>query len=158
VSVVYPVRLRSIEDYIRLAHGSARSLSAAEILVIDQHAIGMIDDIQDAWPVDTSTSRDAWDYDVEESPGSIVLMISNPLFYAQYVHYAGSPADPPLWETLIPAVVQRAAPALLADLRVAIAETERLVRQGAVANNSRGFIEILSRRPGLFGGVNVATG
>lgn len=144
MSLVYPVRLRSIEAYIASVHGSPRPLSAEEILVVDDYAGRMIDDVQDAWPVDTSTSRDAWVWETSSEVGEVGFVLLNDTPYVQYVHLAGQPADPPLWETLLPAVVGSYADDLLRDLRAAVDRTEAEARRNA-AQGGRGFIDVIAR-------------
>lgn len=147
MSLVYPVRLRSVEAFIREVHGSDRALTATEILTIDEYAGAMLDDIQDAWPVDTSTSRDAWTYDLEESPGDIRITFSNDTYYVQYVHLSGE--DEPLWESLVPSVVQRYASDLLLAVRADILATEREIARNQ-AFGGRGLVDIIARRPEVF--------
>lgn len=125
----YPVRLRSVEQVVRRLHGSDRSLSVAEIRILADGADEILGEIVDSWPVDTSTSRDAMQVDIETAPGFYGLTISNDADYAEYIHEKGTPADPPLWETLIPSVVARLAPQIVARLTVEIPRTEaRLAR------------------------------
>jgi len=125
----YPVRLRSLEQVVRRLHGSDRSLSVAEIRILADGADEILAAIVDQWPVDTSTSRDAMAIDIETGPGFYGFTISNDADYAEYIHEKGTPAEPPLWETLIPAVVASMTPAILAQLIGEIPRTEaRLAR------------------------------
>ena len=126
-----PIRLKSIEAYIVAVHGSARGLATTEIRILNRWAGDMVTEIEDAWPVDTSTSRDGFDYAVEERPGWIGIVIENDVDYVQYVHYAGESADEPLWETLIPSVFEANKGGLLAALRTEIARTEAFIKSEA---------------------------
>lgn len=129
----YPVRLRSVEGVVARLHGGPRSLSAREIQILADGADQILAEIVDGWPVDTSTSRDAFEIDLSTAPGDYGFTISNDADYAQYVHEAGTPAEPPLWETLIPAVVARLAPGIVADLVSEIPRTERRINQQPTA-------------------------
>lgn len=125
----YPVRFRSIEQVVRRLHGSDRSLSVAEIRILADGADEILAEIVDAWPVDTSTSRDAFEVDLSTRPGDYGFTISNDADYGEYIHLKGTPADPPLWETLIPSVVARMAPGIVARLIAEVPRTEaRLAR------------------------------
>ena len=72
------------------------------------------------------------------------FVLDNDVDYAEYVHYAGAPASPALWETLLPATVATYAPGLLAALRTEAAATQRRIadnqRQGG-----RGLLAVLQR-------------
>lgn len=125
----YPARLRSVEQVVRRLHGSDRSLSVAEIRILADGADEILAEIVDGWPVDTSTSRDAMQVDLDTGPGFYAITVSNDADYAEYIHEKGTPADPPLWETLIPSVVARLAPQIVARLAAEIPRTEaRLAR------------------------------
>lgn len=119
---VVPVRLASVEAHLLRAHGSARSLTHDEILVLEGHVEAMVGDIQAVWPVDTSTSRDAFEWYV--LPVGVQFEIANDVDYAEWIHRSGTPADPPLWQTLIPAVFGQHKPAMVADMIAAIDRTE----------------------------------
>lgn len=128
VGVEYPVQLRTVMAAIVQLHGSARGLSATEVEVLADHAGAIVDAIADAWPVDTSTSRDAWTDILHTTAGNIGFDLVNDVYYVEFVHRAGEPAIPPLWETLLPETIQAMAPAMNADLIAAVAETERRYR------------------------------
>ncbi len=143
MGIEYPIRLRTIEAYIRLRHGSDRDMSADEIQVLQEWAGVIVDDIANQWPVDTSTSRDAFSYTIElDGVGFVIL---NDADYAQYVHRAGTPAEPALFETLIPEVVDANIEAMFAAMRRAVDTTEAqiaMVRPGK--KRQRGILDILS--------------
>jgi hypothetical protein len=119
---VVPVRLASVEAHLLRAHGSPRSLTIDEIVVFEEHVGAMVEDIQAAWPVDTSTSRDAFEWYL--LPTGVQFEIANDTDYAEWIHRAKTPAEPPLWETLIPEVFNRHKPKMIADLMAAIDATE----------------------------------
>lgn len=145
MSVVYPVYLRTLDDYIRSAHGSARPLTAEEMLVMDGYAAAVLEDVQDAWPVDTSTSRDAWTYTLRDAPGEMGFVLENDTYYVQYVHESGMPPTSPLWEYLLPQVVQSYAAPLLAAMRSAADATEQAATRNRAAGG-RGILDIIAAR------------
>jgi hypothetical protein len=145
MSLTYPVYLRTLDEYIRVAHGSARPLTAEEMLVMDEYAAAVIEDVQDAWPVDTSTSRDAWTYTLRDAPGEMGFVLENDTYYVQYVHESGMPADAPLWEYLLPQVVQSYAGLLLSAMRSAADATEQESTRNR-ATGGRGFLDIIAAR------------
>ena len=142
--ITYPVRLKSIEDYIRLINGAPRQMVKSERDILDDYAGQILADIENAWPVDTSTSRDAWTYTVIGRADWMGFILDNDVDYAEFVHYAGAPASPALWETLLPATVATYAPGLLAALR-----TEAAATQPRIADNQRqggrGLLAVLQR-------------
>lgn len=124
--VEQPIRLPSVEAYVVAVHGSPRGLSADEIEVLAEWADVVVAEIADAWPVDTSTSRDMWASYVTEDP--LGFVVYNDVDYVEWVHEAGTPADPPLWETLIPEVWERNRDLVAAAMRAAIDQTEADIR------------------------------
>ena len=146
MGVEYPVKLRTVMAEIRRLHGSDRGLSSSEIDVLAAHTGAIVDAVADAWPVDTSTSRDAWVDVLHTTAGNVGFDLVNDVYYAEYVHYAGESPDPPLWETLLPETVQAMAPALNADLLGAIAETEHRYQRYVAAGEKRALTRALSER------------
>ncbi len=142
--VTYPVRLKSIEDYVRLVNGGPRELVKAERDILDEYAGQILEDIENAWPVDTSTSRDAWTYTIVARQDWMGFVLDNDVDYAEFVHYAGSPASPALWETLLPSTVQAYAPGLLQSLRTEIAVTQRRIAEDK-RKGGRGFLSVVQR-------------
>ena len=134
-----PIRLTSIEAYLVNRHGSARGLGVDELDVLDAGAAAMVQDIENAWPVDTSTSRDAFTYVVQGRRDRVGIVIENDVDYVQFVHYAGEQPEPPLWRTLIPETWAAHKAGILADLQRAIDETERLITEEA--RKPRGLTE-----------------
>ena len=117
-----PVELSSVSAYLLNRHGSRRELSVRELDVLDAFATDIVNDIADRWPVDTSTSRDAFTFTIDGE--GIGFTIENDADYAEWIHRAGEPADPPLWETLIPEVFESYRGDLVAAMKAAIDETE----------------------------------
>ena len=62
MGIEWPVRLDSIDRYRLSQHGGFRFLELEELQVLDRYASELLNEIEDAWPVDTSTSRDAFSY------------------------------------------------------------------------------------------------
>ena len=126
--IVYPVRLTSIATYLLQSHGRGRSLTATEIGILRDTADLIVEEIQDQWPVDTGTSRDAWEYDLHVHYPDIGFDLVNEMDYAPYVSRAGDGGGP-LFETLVPEVVMRHADALRVELMTAINAAEVKRRQ-----------------------------
>lgn len=120
----YPVELRSIESYVSQKHGSLRFIALNEIDVLDQWAGDIVDQIEREWPVDTSTSRDAFSYVLNQFGFTIL----NNCDYVEYITRAGETTvrdgGAPLYETLIPDVIDQYVPGLLAAMRDAVDATE----------------------------------
>lgn len=148
MSIRYPVRLASIEAFVSVEHGGRRALVYEERRILDQFAQAVLGDIEEAWPVDTSLSRDSFEYGVNSGhdvKDGIGFTIENDVWYVQYVHYAGTPAEPALWQTLFPAVVQAHAPRYLALLKRQIQLTEIAIR-ASVNRGGRGFLDLVTER------------
>jgi hypothetical protein len=144
VGIRVPVRLKTIEAYVAKAHGSPRELTADEDLVLFDHVERIVAEIDKGWPVDTSTSRDAFSFETVGREDWIGFIVINPVPYAEYVHLKGTPIVPELWRTLIPAEVDVGLPALFKDLKAAIDETEAEI---AVSRESggRGLLDVIAR-------------
>ncbi len=146
----YPVHLSSVETYIRAVNGAPRGLTADESDIVFEYASQITSDIEDAWPVDTSTSRDAWSFEVNGSAGEIGFTLENDVDYASYVHLAGTPPEPPLWETLLPATIQSYAGNLLRDLRTEIAAGQRRITQNKADGTMPTFAGVMSQKFSTF--------
>ena len=112
----YPVRLDSVDTYRSSRHGSFRYLELEELQVLDTYASELLNEIEDAWPVDTSTSRDAFFYTLL-SDGTTGFTIQNDCDYAEYITEAGTTpvrdGGTPLFDTLIPKIVSRGNPTVV---------------------------------------------
>lgn len=142
------LRLKSVEAYLKREHGSVRSLAVDEISILERYGEAIVEDIQAAWPVDTSTSRDAFtftstDYD------AIAIVVENTADYAEFVHLKGTDPEPPLYETLIPTVWDAYKVDLAAELKAAIDRTEAtILAERAKGKKGRTVSQILAgRRP-----------
>lgn len=120
------LRLTSAEAHLKRTHKAVRSLSVDELSILERFGEAIVEDIQGAWPVDTSTSRDAFTFTTTDRE-RIAIVIENDADYAEYVHRKGTAPEPPLWETLIPSVWDRYKADLARDLRAAIDATEALI-------------------------------
>jgi len=105
---------------------------------MDEFAGLIVDDIQEAWPVDTGLSRLAFDWVLLSQVGTVGFDIINDVDYVEFIHRAGDATRTPLWTTVIPAVIQGWAPRMLAALRRAIDRTEAGLRR-----TGSDFIDIL---------------
>ena len=119
------IRLVSLDDKVRAAHGSPRALVPDEIDVVRTWGELMLDFIQASWPVDTGASRDAWSFFIDPSPNSMAIVIENPMFYADFVHRAGDPTRSPIWEAIIVEAWGLARQGLILAASAAIDRTER---------------------------------
>jgi hypothetical protein len=107
------------------AHGGSRALTPDEEGVLYLYGEQLLDLIVTQWPVDTGTSQDAFSFYTSADPGQgFGIVVENPMYYAQYVHRAGTPAEPPLWRTLFPQVWATIKPQLLKALFAEIDKTE----------------------------------
>lgn len=125
--VEIPVEFASIRAYIRTIHGGARWLLPAELAFLDEIGAGLRNWVAARWPVDTGTSRDAWEYQVKGTRNEVSVTIYNDVDYVEWVHYKGTPENPPLWEqlqALIPSIIGP----LLAQFRTVIDRTESALR------------------------------
>lgn len=125
--VEIPVDFASIRAYIRTIHGGARWLLPAELAFLNEIGDALRNWVAARWPVDTGTSRDAWEYVIKGTREEVSVTIYNDVDYVEWVHYKGTPEDPPLWEQLqaqIPGII---AP-LLSRFRAVIDRTEAALR------------------------------
>ena len=125
MSVEVNIRLRSIEQHIRRVHGADRKPTPNETQTIATHVEDILNYIKRRWPVDTGTSRDRWMYRLSFNVGELFVRIENPMYYAEYVHYAGGTPDDPLWLRLVPEAFQAHAAAMNQALAREIDKTER---------------------------------
>lgn len=118
-----PVRLESIETYILQKHRSFRYLELSEIQELDQLAELIVSDIEEAWPVDTSTSRDAFRYELMTG-GEVGFTIYNDVDYVEYIVEPGSKSvengGTPIIDIIIPKVIAANRELLLAQMRTAV--------------------------------------
>ena len=131
-AVSVDIQLQSLEEYIRLKHGSPRALTGDERFVLRQFVQLIQQAIRDRWPVDTGTSRDRWQAWFIPTAGDLAIMVENPMFYAEYVHDG-------LWERLIPAVWNAVKTELLREMKREIDKTERRL----ASNRGVPIIELL---------------
>lgn len=109
-----------------VAHGGLRALVPDEEAIVYGYGEELLRGIVSSWPVDTGTSQDAFSFYTSGDPGEgFGIVVENPMYYAEYVHLAGTAPEPPLWRTLFPAVWAPIKPRLLAELFAAIRSTER---------------------------------
>lgn len=101
--------------------------------MIDGFAQAVLTEIEDAWPVETSLSRDSFDYSIEDGgygdDDAVGFTIENPVWYVQYIHRAGE-GPTPLWTFMFPQVIQSLAPPWLVKLRLQIDATEATIKRG----------------------------
>ena len=125
--VEIPVEFASIRAYIRQVHGGPRWLLPAELAFLDEIGAALRNWVAARWPVDTGTSRDAWEYQVKGTRDEVLVTIYNDVDYVEWVHYKGTPAEPALWEQLQGLIPGILAP-LLNQFRRVIDRTESALR------------------------------
>ena len=125
MSVEVNIRLRSIEQHIRRVHGADRNPTPNETQTIATHVEDILNYIKRRWPVDTGTSRDRWMYRLSFNVGELFVRIENPMYYSEYVHYAGGTPEDPLWSRLVPEAFQAYAAAMNQAVAREIDKTER---------------------------------
>jgi hypothetical protein len=163
MAVAVDIRLRSIEEHIRTRHGKDRKPTPTEVFIIADAVEDVVNYIKRRWPVDTGTSRDRWTYQLLFNAGELVIVIENPMYYAEYVHNRGGTPEDPLWSRLVPEAWNAHKVQMLQALRAEIDKTERVIderrrRQQAPQDRSVGLMDLV-RNPdlvdffeGLFGG------
>ena len=123
------IRLQSVDDYIRRKHGRPRAFVPNETRALAAWGDRMMQYIKARWPVDTGTSRDRWEYYIDPTPGTMAIVIENPMYYADFVHYVGGNADNPLWSSLIPEAFNLIKSAMLTAAYSAVDATERAIER-----------------------------
>jgi len=93
-ALTIPIRLQSIDLLILAERGSPRSLTAAETATLRDYVDLIVEYIEDARPVDTGTSRDAWGYELYNHPPGIGFEITNEMDYADFGTERGKPGRP----------------------------------------------------------------
>lgn len=102
-AVQVEIELKDIDAYVkRKNRGIPRPLTPVEVETLFYWANLLLVYIKNQWPIDTGTSRDRWSVVADTSPGRMSLIVENPMYYASFVHRAGTPATPELWSVLVP--------------------------------------------------------
>lgn len=130
MGIEVPIHLKSIEDYIIAKHGEWRQLTLPERRILDRYGRKIVARVQDEWPVDTSLSRDNFEVTIQAFKRPLMILIENDVFYAQYVHRAGTDPDDALWRSLIPRIIAEVSADLLYELRAEIDRTEADLLRG----------------------------
>jgi len=132
-------QLPSVSAYLLVKHGSPRSLTAEEADVLWEYGALVEEYVVSRWPVDTGTSRDSFSYTLSGQPPVISVLFENTMFYAGFVHEAGTPSiaegGTPLYATLYPEALDRYRDDAVRDLQAALDQTEAAI---APASQSRG--------------------
>lgn len=117
---------------------SSRQLSAVfetgridlEVLrpILEQHAAVIVDDAQNDWPVDTGTSRAAWEADVSIDQDALVVGLFNNARlrgrgYSVFIHRAGTRQL--TWTEVLERLTLNLIPSLQADIALTLAEEIR---------------------------------
>ena len=88
----------------------------------------MVEDARTDWPVDTGTSRDAWEAEIEISEGQLLVALINEARlkgrgYSVYIHRPRSPRL--VWTETLEKLTLNLLPALQADIALTLAESMR---------------------------------
>ena len=137
MGISMPVRLRTVEDYIVSRHGFMRQLTLAEFNVLRAILDDLVEQIQENWPIDTGLSMTAFEWTIQSTPELIGFTILNDVDYVEFIHRRGTSPDPPLWLTLIPALLSAYKGRINTALIVAVDRTEGHIRRG------RSFLDLL---------------
>lgn len=139
IEVTMPLPM--VDAYLLRKHGSPRSLTAEESDILWEYGADMERYVVDRWPVDTGTSRDMFSFTVSGQPGTISITFANPMFYAEYVHLAGSPSiaegGTPLYAELFPEARDVYRDRLVQELEAAIDQTEEEIARASVDRGRR---------------------
>jgi len=113
-----PIRLQSVDRAIARLHGFPRRLAPREERKLDDWGYEIIKRIRAKWPVDTGTSRAAWNFVSSNQPGDVSITLENPMHYSSFVHYRGSPkAKGRHGDWLTPSVYEELIPRIWAELQ-----------------------------------------
>ncbi len=93
MSVDLDIELRSVTRHLRREHGSLRSLSAGELVVLIAGGQSILVQLRNNWSVVTGRSRAGWDV-APVTRGFIGYKVRNNVDYSQYVHRRGEGARP----------------------------------------------------------------
>ena len=93
-----PIQLNVVRQRRIALHGGPPQLLPAEMQALQRVAEALRAWIRSQWPVDTATSRDAWEVAYKGSSAEISIMLYNDVGYVEWVHRAGEPEIPPLWD------------------------------------------------------------
>ena len=106
----WPVRLDTIDTYRLGVHGVFRWLELEELQVLDRYASALVNEIEEAWPVDTSTSRDAFSYTILND-GTTGFTILNDCDYVEFIVQPGDHnvdnGGTPVMDIIIPQVLSK---------------------------------------------------
>lgn len=139
--VEIPLRLESVRRRLIALHGGPRQLLPAEMQALQRLAEALRAWIRSQWPVDTATSRDAWEVAYKGSSAEISITLYNDVDYVEWVHLAGTPEIPPLWEDLqaeLPAIAGDLLPALTAAIERGERDLRRFAERTVAAPLLRG--------------------
>ena len=141
--VYMPYHLQSVERLVVAAHGSPRELTLAERNILYAYAQAAMTEIEEGWPVDTSTSRDGWSFTVSGRAGYVTWEFENLVDYVEWVHVAGD--DEPLVEGYVPEVVDAWLDRMRPVLGAEILATEAAIA-ASKATGGRGLLDVLQAR------------
>jgi hypothetical protein len=101
---------------------------SALLPVLESHAAVMVEDARADWPVDTGTSRDAWQAEVSATETDLSVIVFNEAErrgrgYSVYVHRAGEARL--VWTEVLERLTLNLIPSLQADIVLTLAEELR---------------------------------
>lgn len=122
---------------LRRLHGKDRAFTGAEDDIQARYAAELLRRVLDIWPVDTGTSRDAWEVSTDVSPGSTGIILYNPMYYTSFVFYAGDRSKTPVVDTELRDIWADIKPRLISDLVLRIVRTEQAIGPDKSRANTR---------------------
>lgn len=141
------VRMTTVRAAILAEHGSFRTLTANEIIIIARGMDAIVEAIRSRWPVDTGTSKDAWNAELFPTAlglsGEYGFTIENPMFYAIYVFREGDRSKTPIWEELIRQAVSALLPIINQAVIAEIVRAEAEARAIAPDDSQSAFLGFL---------------
>lgn len=133
-------QLPAIDAYLIAKHGAPRSLTAEEADILWEYGAMVEEYVVSRWPVDTGTSRDSFSFTIS-GQAPISILFENTMFYAGYVHEAGTPSiaegGTPLYAELYPAALDRYRADAVRDLQSAIDQTEAEIARASQSQGRR---------------------
>jgi len=123
------IKMPEMDQFLLKAHGTERALVPDETSALTIMGNDMLAVVKQNWPVATGTSRGAWSFYVNPSPGQLAFVFVNSVWYSSWITRKGertvADGGEPLFRRLLPSVWRAAKPKTFRLLREAIERTEK---------------------------------